>query len=353
MSGCNSQPNTADTAFKGLEPFFEVPESYVAAYAGNPPVIDGAIDDEAWSLAAWTNEFRDIEGSSVPTAPSYATRAKMLWDEEYLYIAAYLEDKHVWAKLTERDQIIYADNDFEVFIDPSGTAHNYYEFEVNAFNTMFDLFLTKPYRSGSHILISWDCKGLKHAVQISGTLNHSSDEDQGWTVEMAIPFRSIAHTPKDGELWRLDFSRVQWDTHVSEDGEYIKQTDAKGNTLPEHNWVWSPTGAINMHMPERWGYVQFSSLGAGADLPAFELPYDERQSRYLWLIFYRQQEYFRRHGTYAFSLDKLSIPVDVSVDGKANTLTLSATPQQFTATVSDASGPSLRISHEGSLRKLR
>jgi hypothetical protein len=344
--GCAApQIEPSDDLFEELKHLFVTPESYVAAYTAQPPKIDGNIDDEVWRPAAWTSVFLDIEGMSKPI-PYYATRAKMLWDKDFLYIAAYMEDKHVWATLTERDQIIYADNDFEVFIDPANTGHNYYEFEVNAFNTMFDLFLTKPYRSGAHVLISWDSKNVQHAVEIKGTLNNPSDEDEGWTVEIAIPFKDISDTPKDGDIWRLGFSRVEWDTHVV-DGKYVKQTDQNGKTLPERNWVWSPTGEINMHMPERWGYLQFSTKEATAQLPEFKLPYSELQSKYLWLIFYRQQQYRQKNGVYATSLNELHIPSTVSVADKSNTLSLNATAIQFTAEISDASGIIIRINHEG------
>jgi hypothetical protein len=47
------------------------------------------------------------------------------------------------------------------------------------------------------------------------------------------------------------------------DGVYRKRVDpASGKTLPEDNWVWSPQGAIDMHMPERWGVVRFSEAVA-------------------------------------------------------------------------------------------
>jgi hypothetical protein len=348
--GCTPQVKTPDNLFEGLAHFFLTPENYVATYAARPPAIDGNIDDEVWRSVAWTNTFRDIEGDAKPL-PYYATRAKMLWDDNYLYIAAYMEDKHLWANLTERDQIIYADNDFEVFIDPANTGHNYYEYEVNAFNTMFDLFLTKPYRSGAHVLISWDSKGLRHAVEMKGTLNNPADEDEGWTVEIAIPFEDISHVPKDGDIWRLGFSRVEWDTHVV-DGKYVKQTDDNGKLLPERNWVWSPTGAINMHMPERWGYLQFSTKEA-TQLPAFELPYGELQRRYLWLIFYRQQQYHQLNGRYATSLDELGLPTTVQVADKSNTLSMTATPFQFVADVADNSGTTTRIDHEGKITILK
>jgi hypothetical protein len=102
-----------------------------------------------------------------------------------------------------------------------------------------------------------------------------------------------------------------------------------------------------MHMPERWGYLQFSASKPDAKLPAFELPYSELQSQYLWLIFYRQQEYFRKNGSYASSLDELHLPSVVSIADKSNTLSMDATPLQFTACVSDASGKVIRINNEG------
>lgn len=68
----------------------------------------------------------DIEGDRKPR-PRFRTRVKMLWDDNYFYMGAEMEEPHVWATLTERDSIIYRDNDFEVFIDPDGDNHNYYE----------------------------------------------------------------------------------------------------------------------------------------------------------------------------------------------------------------------------------
>jgi len=84
----------------------------------------------------------DIEDHNKPK-PYYDTRMKMLWDDNYLYIAAELEDLHTWATLDNHDDIIYRDNDFEIFIDPDGDGLNYFEIEINALGTILDLFLAK------------------------------------------------------------------------------------------------------------------------------------------------------------------------------------------------------------------
>ena len=190
----------------------------------------------------------------------------MLWDDSCLYIAAKISDPQAWATLKQHDAIIFNDNDFEVFIDPYNTTHRYFEVECNAFNTIFDLFLNKPYRNGGSAMINWDIENLRSAVKIQGTLNNPNDIDEGWTVEMVIPFKSITignevNIPKEGSLWRLNFSRVEWDTKAA-DGKYIKLEDENGKNRPEHNWVWSPQGIVNMHFPERWGYLEFTKSNA-------------------------------------------------------------------------------------------
>ena len=84
-----------------------------------------------WEKAPFTQDFVDIEGPVRPT-PAYRTRVKMMWDDRNLYVAAELQDPDVWATLLTHDQIIFHDNDFEVFIDPDSDCREYYEIEVNA-----------------------------------------------------------------------------------------------------------------------------------------------------------------------------------------------------------------------------
>lgn len=90
----------------------------------------------------------------------YDTKAHLLWDDEYLYISAVLEEPNIVANLTQRDTIIYHDNDFEVFLDPTGDGQNYFEIENNARGVIFDLMLDRAYRSGGNFHIQWDCPGL-------------------------------------------------------------------------------------------------------------------------------------------------------------------------------------------------
>ena len=113
----------------------------------------------------------------------------MLWDENYYYILAKIIEPHVWGNIKERDAVVFYNNDFEVFIDPDGDTHNYYELEINALNTVWDLFINKPYRElGNVVLNDWNYTGLISAITVDGTLNDSNDTDKSWTLEIAIPF---------------------------------------------------------------------------------------------------------------------------------------------------------------------
>lgn len=231
--------------------------------------MDGRLSERSWKKAAWTSSFVDIEGDKKPL-PRQDTRVKMLWDDRYLYIAAQMEEEHIWAYQNKKDQIVYLENDFEVFIDPDGDTDNYYELEINAINNIFDLFLPKPYRKGGRAQIDWDIKGLKSAVTVDGTVNNARDKDKRWVVEIAIPFESLSIEnvkpliPADGAEWRINFSRVNWQHEIGEDGRYNRKRNAEtGKIIPEYNWVWSPQGIINMHYPEYWGKLLFSAEKVG------------------------------------------------------------------------------------------
>lgn len=327
---------TAQSEFKGLENLLTTPKSYVVGHTTTAPVIDGDISDAAWRQAPWTDDFIDIEGADKP-APPLQTNFKMLWDDTCLYVAARVKDPQVWAALTRHDAVVFMDNDVELFIDPTGTTHQYFEIECNAINTIFDLYLPKPYRNLGNPLSTWDTKGMHTAVKVQGTVNNPTDTDEGWTMEMAIPFSSLgigtrSRQPKPGMVWRMNFSRVEWDTKVVE-GKYEKLKDNNGRNLPEHNWVWSAQGLINMHYPERWGYVQFAKGEASGE--KFLLPYVEQQKKYLWAVYYRQKEWFKEHELYKTDLKDLDISSAITIDGRVSELKMEATPHQFMAFITD------------------
>ena len=324
------------------------PKAYAAARLSEAPVIDGALSDPAWASAVWTDDFVDIRGDTEPE-PRYATRAKLGWDDRYLYVGAEMEEPHVWGTLTERDAVIYHDNDFEVFIDPDGDTHLYYELEINALGTEWDLMLIKPYRDGGPAIDAWDIAGLRTAVAVDGTLGDPTDVDRGWSVEIAIPWDVLEEAagrpvpPEPGDRWRLNFSRVQWRAEVV-DGSYVKQTDPDtGEALDEDNWVWSPQGLIAMHYPEMWGFVEFVETASAEATSPDE---SERALAALRQLYYRQRNSAAETGRWAPAAEALGLST-APLAGVPWPPAIHLTPTGFEAVLELSDGRSAHIREDG------
>jgi hypothetical protein len=237
-------------------------KKYEARMAKRPIKVDGKLNEHDWKQAVLISDFEDIEGASKPK-PSFNTTVKMMWDSQYLYIGAVLEEPHLWGTLKKQDDIIYRDHDFEVFIDPMGDGEQYFEIEINVLGTIMDLFMNKPYKKGGTFDMEWNTTGMLSKIIANGTINDNSDIDSGWTVEMAIPFTAISRnnrtaSPSTINPWRINFSRVQWT--LEPDGKsYRKKLNENNRPIAEHNWVWNPTGVIDMHVPVKWGYLYFKN----------------------------------------------------------------------------------------------
>ena len=237
----------------------------------------------------------------------------MMWDNDYFYIAAEIRESSVWATVAERDGPIYQDNDFELFIDPDGDSHEYFEIGINAFGTVRDVFMVKPYRDGGPAVTSWDIKGLKSAVSVDGTINDPENRDRGWTVEMAIPWEVLGESahkkvpPDEGDIWTVNLSRVEHNVKV-DNGRYVKATDSEtGRPRPERLWVWSAQGIANMHYPEMWGLVKFSNMTRFIGADSFKPGPDEEARWLLRRIYYREREHFLKYGAYTSDLSILKI----------------------------------------------
>src|SRR5271170_2127628 len=127
LPACASRGIAGPQAMEWRERMMPIaPRGYVCGFVSEPVKFDGNLEAGAWASAPWTADFVDIQGPAKPT-PRFHTRAKMLWDENYLYVAAELEEPHVWATQTKHDSVIFLDPDFEVFMDPDGDTANYYE----------------------------------------------------------------------------------------------------------------------------------------------------------------------------------------------------------------------------------
>jgi hypothetical protein len=252
--------------------------SYTAYHIDEPIVIDGKLDEGAWKSAPTSPRYVDIL-SGKPTL--HDTRATVLWDNTNLYIGIRVEEPRVHATYTNRNDPIYYDNDVEVFI---AGRDAYYEFELNAFNTPYEVFFIwdeayekngfpkapefarsklkafngvgfKTHPRGERLgNFDWSFPGKNTAVHIDGTVNNDSDTDRGWTVELAFPWAGMkwlatdgrALPPKNGDVWRMDFSRFN---------TYKESAPAKDSG----GWVWTRHGIWDSHIPECFAFIEFST----------------------------------------------------------------------------------------------
>lgn len=188
-------------------------ENLECRWASSPPVIDGRIDEAVWQQAQVVETFRSAWLPDGQRTPPTATKARLLWDRDYLYFCAEMEDTDVFANVMEHDGAIWTCDVFELFFKPALDKPGYYEFEVNAANGRLDMFLPSRGAGGYSRHKVERAFHLESAVQVRGTLNNWADKDKGWTVEGRIPWRDFLPTggrPAPGEVWQHMLCRYDY-----------------------------------------------------------------------------------------------------------------------------------------------
>ncbi len=180
-------------------------------WADSPIEIDGKADEPAWKNAQVVDHFYLPWLGKDARLAKTATRAKLLWDREYVYFHADMDDPDVWNQVKENDGPIWTQDCFEIFFKPAKDKPGYYEFEFSPLNKILDMFI--PVRSfGAWERFRDDGQfNITTAVQIRGTLNKWDDKDQGWSVEGKIPWKSFIRTggrPEPGDVWSFCLCRV-------------------------------------------------------------------------------------------------------------------------------------------------
>jgi hypothetical protein len=216
--------------------------TYTILRAGKPLTIDGKLDEPAWRAAPTVGDFVFPwwkEGKREQT------QARLLWDEEYLYVAFVCADEHITARHTERDGKIPEDDCAEIMLTPDADhPHVYFNIEFNVLGGILDNF--RPNGPDKPRAPKWDAEGVKIAGTYVGTLNDDSDSDRSWQVELAIPWRNFAaymksSPPKPGLVMRLNLNRHG------------------GQTNPQYSqWASGGTPKPSFHTPDRFGRVTLS-----------------------------------------------------------------------------------------------
>jgi hypothetical protein len=170
------------------------------------------------------------------------------------------------------------------------------------------LLLPKPYRDGGSAVNGFDFNGMESAVRIDGKLNDPSAANQYWTAELRLPWKAMSNhdeanpAPKPGDFYRFNLSRVEWRTEIR-NGKYKKILNPEtGRPFPEDNWVYAPTGVVNIHYPELWAYLYF----ADENTPEFALPETEKMKWELRKIYYAERIHYEKHGMFTADFSALA-----------------------------------------------
>jgi hypothetical protein len=252
---------------------------YICKRTPEPIKIDGDLTKPQWQKAEKSRRFVDVIGGNPGM---YDTRAAVMWDDEAMYVGFWCEEPFPHATLTERDSLLWFENDLEIFIDGKDS---YYELELNALNVIYEVFYIwqDAYKKnpmfdkerfdilenkamsfggnfdrtgynfwkGAHprglrwVYRNWDFPGLETAVQIDGKLNDTSVVSRGWTAEIKLPWKGFEDlsagregTPKAGDVWKIFFGRYE-------------QLQINGSATSV-GWAWDPIGDADNHYPEKF-----------------------------------------------------------------------------------------------------
>lgn len=236
-------PQTHDGNHRVIGPRLEAPQAalpeYRAPRAARAPIIDGKLDDAAWSGAPEVTLTTSFDGQ----AAQRKTRMRLTWDDTNVYVAFDCDDPDVWGTLKNKDDEIYNQEVVEVFFDADGDGATYNELQVSPHNVNFDASFVAR-RSDLKEAMKWE-SGMKSAVTVRGTLDDASDTDQGWSAEMQIPIANLNKVPKvppvKGDRWRFNAYRLE---HF----EHFKQIEGQS---------FSPLFVGDFHALPRFGWLVF------------------------------------------------------------------------------------------------
>ena len=201
--------------------------------------IDGRVDEAAWKNAeAVTLQFP----WDAQTGAKQKTTVRLLWDDEYLYVAYTCEDTDIVAHYAQHDDPTYKDDAVELFINPNPKQTVYFGLEMNARAVLYDYLYIFP----QALLKSYELKGVKLASHLDGTLNVTSDTDRGWELEVAIPL--------------ANFSELRGGKPVVNGTEMSANLNRWDGTEPNRRLsIWSDSAMTrpNPHNPKRFGQLVF------------------------------------------------------------------------------------------------
>jgi len=212
-----------------------MPVACECSWAAEPVIVDGLLNDPAWRAAQPVRAFATWKTGEFPI---HRTRAWLLWDARHLYVAFDASDPDVRGVRDRHDSDTYRDDVLEVFLAPGPPGGSRYTFEINPLGTVRD----ERHAAGAAYQAEWNCEGLRAATKVLGTLNHPDDRDEGWRLEIAIPFASLAGTggkaPEPGDGWRFHLARGDRSRGLPDGKEWSTCAPLRGASFHDsRHWI--------------------------------------------------------------------------------------------------------------------
>lgn len=172
-------------------------------------------EDAAWQQAAVFKEVYPFNEKEA--VPKPATIWRLLWDEQYFYARFECADEDIEAPAYKRDEPVFSRDCVEIFILPEFRTGVYWELVVSPSGSIYDGLNCKKFEEFASVTRAEEnIVGLKIAYSVRGTVNQPGDKDEGYIVDMAIPFSELptytrGNKPQPGyHLWlmlvRLDYA---------------------------------------------------------------------------------------------------------------------------------------------------
>ncbi|MEM6684753.1 MAG: DUF5916 domain-containing protein [Bacteroidota bacterium] len=170
-------------------------KTYYIKRAEKPPKIDADLNDDVWKKAEIATDFIQFRPAIGNTLPEHQkTIVKMSYDDDAIYVAAYLKDKpeNIMRQFTSRDN--FGINDFFIIaINPNNDGQNDTYFVVFPNGNQADA-IANPSIGEDY---SWNAV-WENAAKIV---------DDGWVVEVKIPYRTLRFTNQEDPTWGIQFHR--------------------------------------------------------------------------------------------------------------------------------------------------
>ena len=208
----------------------------------NPPKIDGVLDDAVWQNVEEAKDFTQFRPEmGIKDSTEIRTIVKITYDDDAIYFGAYLYDdpSKIMKQVTGRDS--FGQNDFfMVVLNPNNDAQNDTYFVAFPSGTQADAVVSPNNGEDFGWNAVWDS-----AVKIV---------DDGWIVEMKIPYRALRFSNQEIQTWGLQFHRQYRRDRSQFTWNPVDRT--KGNIGLYHGEL---TGIRNIEPPTRLSFYPFTS----------------------------------------------------------------------------------------------